>query len=256
MIVGNARDIKAISHKKTDSVDAAWITKLALHELIPASRIPDRETRDLRSLIRLRTFLVGKRTDLKNQVHHILAPGLFRLSTAFCDIFGKSGMLILTGVIDGKPVEEILATLPVRTRKRSEEIRSVLGTPLPELAIVRMQCCLDLIKDLDHQIGILMQRIHQCAARQTRLLTSIPGIGYLAAVTLIAEIGNFTDFPSRDSLARWVGLVPTVNQSVEHFRMGAITKRGSRTARGSWSRSPRQQSEPDRHGSMRSLPEK
>ena len=59
----------------------------------------------------------------------------------------------------------------------------------------------------------------------------VPGIGYIAAVTLIAEIGNFTNFPSGDKLASWVGLVPTVNQSADHLRMGAITKRGSRTAR-------------------------
>ncbi|HOB17197.1 MAG TPA: transposase [Candidatus Methanoculleus thermohydrogenotrophicum] len=70
-IVGNARDIKAISHKKRDTIDAAWTARLALHDPIPASRVPDREIRDLRSLIRLRKFLVGKRTDLKNQVHQI-----------------------------------------------------------------------------------------------------------------------------------------------------------------------------------------
>jgi len=234
VIVGNARDIKAISHKKTDTIDAIWIAKLALHDLIPASRIPDPETRDLRSLIRLRKFLVEKRTDLKNQVHHILDSCLFRLSTVFSDIFGKSGMLILTGVTDGKSIAEILATLPVRTRKRSEEIQSILETTLPELAIIRMQCCLNLIKELDNQIETLMQRVHQCVARQTRLLrilTSVPGIGYIAAVTLIAEIGNFTNFSSGDKLASWVGLVPTVNQSADHLRMGAITKRGSRTAR-------------------------
>lgn len=181
VIVGNAWDIKAISHKKTDSANAAWIAKLALHDLIPASRIPDPETRGLRSLILLRKFLVEKRTDLKNQVHHILDSCLFRLSTVFSDTFGKSGMLIiLTGVTDGIPVEEILATLPVRTRKRSEEIQSILETTLPELAIVRMQCCLTLTKELDTQIETLMQRVHQCVARQTRLLrilTSVPGIG-------------------------------------------------------------------------------
>lgn len=76
-------------------------------------------------------------------------------------------MLILTGVTDGKPVEEILATLPVRTRKRSEESQSILETTLPELAIVRMQCCLTPIKELDTQIETLMQWVHQWVARQT-----------------------------------------------------------------------------------------
>jgi transposase len=157
VIVGNARDIKAISHKKTDKVDAAWIAKLALHDLIPASRVPEKERRDLRSLVRLRKFLVEKRTDLKNQVHHILDSCLFQLSNVFSDIFGTSGMLILTGITEGKTIEDILAALPTRTRKRSEEIRRVLETTLPESAIVRMQCCLNLIKEIDDQIEIILQ---------------------------------------------------------------------------------------------------
>ena len=234
MIVGNARDIKAISHKKTDKVDAAWIAKLALHDLIPASRVPEKERRDLRSLIRLRKFLVEKRTDLKNQVHHILDSSLFQLSNVFSDIFGTSGMFILTGITEGKTIEDILAALPARTRKRSQEIRRVLETTLPESAIVRMQCCLNLIKEIDDQIEIILQLVHRHVTGQTRLiriLTSVPGIGYLAAVTLIAEIGDFRDFTSGDKLASWAGLVPTVNQSADHLRMGAITRRGSRTLR-------------------------
>lgn len=234
VIVGNARDIMAISHKKTDKVDAAWIAKLALHDLIPASRVPEKERRDLRSLVRLRKFLVEKRTDLKNQVHHILDSCLFQLSKVFSDIFGTSGMLILTGITEEKTIEDILAALPARTRKRSEEIRTVLETTLPESAIVRMQCCLNLIKEIDDQIEIILQLVHRHVTRQTRLiriLTSVPGIGYLAAVTLIAEIGNFRDFTSGDKLASWAGLVPTVNQSADHLRMGAITRRGSRMLR-------------------------
>jgi len=234
VIVGNARDIKSISHKKTDKIDAAWIAKLALHDLIPPSRIPDKETRDLRSLIRLRKFLVEKRTDLKNQVHHILDSCLFRLSSVFTDIFGKSGSIILNGIGTGMTVEELLATLPTKTRKRSKEICTVLETTIPPLAIVRLHCCLALIRNLDDQIAIIMQMVNQCVKnhqRTIRILTSVPGIGYLAAVTLIAEIGTFNDFASGDKLASWVGLVPTVKQSADHLSMGSITKRGSRVAR-------------------------
>ncbi len=62
VIDGNAWDIKALSHKKTDKIDAAWIAKLALHDLIPASRVPDREQRDLRSLCHRRCKSVHLRT--------------------------------------------------------------------------------------------------------------------------------------------------------------------------------------------------
>ena len=163
-------------------------------------------------------------------MHHILDSSLFQLAK----VFGASGMAVLTGITEGKTVEEILNSLPKRTRKRSEEIRTVLEATLAETAIVRLQSCLDLIKEMDSQIAILIQLVHRCVAGQKRLiriLTSVPGIGYVAAVTLIAEIGNFTDFPSGDKLASWSGLVPTVHQSADHLRMGSITKRGSRTLR-------------------------
>ena len=259
MIVGNARDIKAISHKKTDTIDATWIAKLALHDLIPASRVPDQETRDLRSLIRLRKFLVEKRTDLKNQVHHILDSCLFQLAKVFSDIFGASGMVVLTGITEGKPVEEIIASLPKRTQKQGEEIRGVLETSLSETVIVRLQSCLALIKEMDSQIAILMQLVHRCVAGQKRLiriLTSVPGIGYLAAVTLIAEIGDFTDFSSGDKLAGWqASSRPCISRPTisgwERSPSGVPERFG-----GSVSRSLMQQSEPGRHGFMRSSPGK
>ena len=234
VIVGNARDIKAISHKKTDKVDSAWIAKLALHNLIPASRIPDKESRELRSLIRLRKTLVGKRTDIKNEIHYTLDSCLFRLSSVLTDIFGKSGMIILSGVTSGKPISEILADLPTRMQKHVEKITEVLETNLPQTAIIRIKCCLDLIKELDSQIGIIMQLVSQLVANkkhEIRILTSVPGVGYLAAVTLIAEIGDFKDFPSGDKLASWLGIVPKVYQSADHLKTGAITKRGSKVAR-------------------------
>ena len=227
VIVGNARDIKSISHKKTDKIDAARIAKLALHDLIPPSRIPDKEIRDLRSLIRLRKFLVEKRTDLKNQVHHILDSCLFRLSSVFTDIFGKSGWIILNGIGTGMTVEELLATLPTKTRKRSKEICTVLETTIPPLVIVLLHCCLDLIRNLDDQIAVIMQMVNQCVKnhqRTIRILTSVPGIGYLAAVMLIPKIGTFNDFASGDKLASWVSLVSIVNQSADHLSMGSITK--------------------------------
>ena len=58
-----------------------------------------------------------------------------------------------------------------------------------------------------------------------------PEIGNIAAVTLLAEIGNFSDFPSGDKLASWLGLVPNVYQSADKLRTGSITKRGSDHAR-------------------------
>ena len=63
------------------------------------------------------------------------------------------------------------------------------------------------------------------------ILMSMPGIGELSAATLIAEINDFSDFPSGDKLASWLGIVPNVHQSADKYYSGRITKRGSKVAR-------------------------
>jgi transposase len=60
------------------------------------------------------------------------------------------------------------------------------------------------------------------------LLMSIPGVGKLTAVTVLAEIGDINRFDSIDKLVAYVGLDPRVRQSgTSLHRNTSITKRGS-----------------------------
>ena len=43
-----------------------------------------------------------------------------------------------------------------------------------------------------------------------KIIMSVPGIGFIAAVTILAEIGNFMDFKKAEQLEAWAGLVPSV----------------------------------------------
>ena len=56
VIVGNAHDIKVLSHKKTDKIDSEIIALLALKGMIEPSRVFSRHHRDFRKLVRLRHF--------------------------------------------------------------------------------------------------------------------------------------------------------------------------------------------------------
>jgi len=64
-----------------------------------------------------------------------------------------------------------------------------------------------------------------------RIARSIPGIGCTAAVTILAELGDYRDFNSPDALASWAGMVPSVYQSANKLRTGSITKHGSKHLR-------------------------
>jgi transposase len=106
--VGNAWDMKAFTHKKTDKIDSEVIAQLALNNMIQASRVFPKNQREFRSYVRLRITLVQKRTDLKNEAHAILAPEMFNLKDVLTDIFGKNGRIILSGISSSKTVDQIM----------------------------------------------------------------------------------------------------------------------------------------------------
>ena len=235
VIVGNARDMKALTHKKTDKIDSEFIAQLAMNNMIKASRVFPKDHRAFRSYIRLRLTLVRKRTDLKNEAHSILAPEMFNLKDVLTDIFGKSGRAILSGISSGKNIDQIIESLSPNVRKKSAQIREILDREISQSAAIRLQMCLNLIKHLDDEIEILEREIfnyvYQKHKREMEILMSVPGIGEIGAATLIAEIGDFSDFSSGDKLASWLGVVPNVYQSADKFYNGRITKRGSNEAR-------------------------
>lgn len=60
---------------------------------------------------------------------------------------------------------------------------------------------------------------------------SVPGIGYIGATTLLAEVGDIRDIPSPNKLAKWAGITPRVYQSVDKLHTGSITKQGPKHLR-------------------------
>jgi transposase len=235
VIVGNARDMKALSHKKTDKIDSEFIALITLKGMIHPSRIFPAEHREFRSTVRLRHKIIQKRTSIKNEIHHIFDSELFRLSTVLTDIFGKSGVLIMNGILNDIAVDDILSLLPSSVLKKEETLREVLDTTLSEGALDRLRSCLKVIKVLNEEIANLTRLSRNYAltkfSREFEILKSVPGVGDIVAITLLAEIGDVHDFSSGDKLASWLGIVPRVYQSADKLHTGSITKRGSKMAR-------------------------
>jgi transposase len=126
VIIGNARDMKAFTYKKTDKIDSEVIAQLALNKMIQSSRVFPKDHREFRSYVRLRHKFIQKRTDLKNEAHAILAPEMFNLNDVLADIFGKNGRIILSGISSGKTIDEIIGSLTPNVRKKSVQIREIL----------------------------------------------------------------------------------------------------------------------------------
>jgi transposase len=185
VIVGNARDMKAFTHKKTDKIDSEVIAQLALNKMIQASKVFPKDHREFRSYVRLRHKLVQKRTDIINETHAILAPEMFNLNDVLADIFGKNGISILSGITSGKRTDQIIKSLSPNVRKKGILTRGILDREISQSTAVRLQVCLNLIKHLDDEVKSLEREIFNYAygkhKREMEILMSVPRIGELGA---------------------------------------------------------------------------
>lgn len=234
IIVANSYHIKWIPGKKTDTIDSEWIAELALNDLISPSRILPKDKRDLRALTRLREKLVNERTDHKNRVNKVLDSACIRLSSFLTDIFGKAGLTILNGLLRGIPHEEIIQKLPKRLKGRAEAIAEAVQIQLSEYQLIQIQTSVTMIELLTGKIKELEQIILnelKKDQRKLQILMSIPGIGYVGATTILAEIGNVNDFSTPEKLTKWAGITPRVYQSADKLYTGSITKQGSKHLR-------------------------
>ena len=60
---------------------------------------------------------------------------------------------------------------------------------------------------------------------------TIPGVAELLGLTLAAEIGDVSRFPSAGKLVGYSGLTPTIKQSGQSSRTGRLSKAGPNTLR-------------------------
>lgn len=230
-ILANAYQIKHIPGRKTDTLDSEWIAELCLKNLISTSRIFPRDRRELRSLTRARESLIKVRTKIKNRISQELEAACIKLSSVLSDIFGKSGRHIIDGLLNGIDLEEILESIPSkRVRANREEIRGIVQANLSSSQIFLLRSHLNTIDALNKQIAEIESKISdQFSSRNEdlRIALSIPGMGFISACTILAEIGDFREFSSSNKLAAYCGLVPSVYQSAGKMINGHITKHGS-----------------------------
>jgi len=230
-ILANAYQIKHIPGRKTDSLDSEWIAELCLKNLITPSRIFAKDHRELRSLTRARESLIKVRTKIKNRVTHELEAACIKLSSVIADVFGKSGRHIVDGLLNGIDLEKILESIPSgRVRKNKEEIRGIIQANLSPSQIFLLRSHLNTIDAVTKQITEIDAKISdQISMRNEdmKIALSMPGMGFISASTILAEIGDFRDFSSANKLAAYCGLVPSVYQSAGKLINGHITKHGS-----------------------------
>ena len=201
VLIADAAKVKGLAPLacKTDKIDARVLAVLSERDLVPEIWLPDPRVRRERELARFRMHLVKHRSMLKHRIH----ATLITFGHAVSDLFGVAG-------------RELLERLQV---------------PQPWRGTV--DASLELIGDLDGQIDQINQELRSSGADHpyVPLLLTVPGIGWVPAFTIAAEIGDITRFASAKKLCGHTGLCPRVNQSGDRDRRGPLTKQGPKYLR-------------------------
>lgn len=190
---------------KTDKIDAGVLAWLSQMDALPRSWLPDEAVEELREMTRHRAVLVRLRTRARNCINAVLVRrGICR---PLGDIFGRRGLQWLAEV----ELDEVMRW----------EVDHWLG----------------LIDAYDKKIKEVEKRLYQDYAQReiwrvaVSLLETMPGVGKLTALTILAELGDYRRFPRRSAVSCFAGLVPVSKRSDKSCRYGHITKRGSTALR-------------------------
>ena len=186
----------------TDKKAALILAQLHAAGLLPPVWVPPAEVRHLRALIAQRWKMVRLGTQAKNRLQSVLHK--YHLEP------------------------------PPKRDPYTPQMRSWWeGLPLEPLEQFRLQSDLDTVAFVQQQKARLENCLAQQAAQDDRvpLLTQIPGIGFINAMTILAAIGEIGRFPSANHLVGYAGLGTKVHDSGQMQWRGRITKMGRRDLR-------------------------
>ena len=216
--MAHPRALKAIttSETKTDRNDARALAHLVRLDYFPRAYLPSEEVERLRNLVRMRGEQVDKFRRTKQQLRALLVGHHLNHEAAkYDDLFGVQALRWLKRVEIPEPIE-----------------RQRMALLLEEGALYQ------------RQVEVLTDELAKVGADQEagRLLQSVPGIDYVLALTILAEVGEVKRFPNRKKFAAYAGLVPKNRDSGE--KVGVHTKLQHGSPRLKWAFSVAVQSLP------------
>ncbi|KMY65622.1 hypothetical protein AAU61_21160 [Desulfocarbo indianensis] len=201
--MSNPLKTKAIASAKikNDKLDAQMLAHLLRAGLVAEVYVSDLETRKLKELLRHRSKLVRDAARFKVRIRNLLAHHNVKLPAS--DLAKGKGRAAL------------------------EKVR------LPDYQQSQLETNLTLLDYLVFEVDTLNRTVQRRAKedQQAQLLMSIPGVGPVVALTILAEVGDISRFSSHRKLASYAGLIPRLHASGGIERHGRITKQGSKWLR-------------------------
>lgn len=121
-ILVDAKSVKNVPGRKTDTLDCQWIQTLYSNGLLRAAFRPPRDKLKLRGFVRHRMNLVKNKQYALNRIEKGLQLMNIKLSTAVSEIGGVTGMRIIRAIVKGERDPVKLARLRNTSCKKAEEV--------------------------------------------------------------------------------------------------------------------------------------
>lgn len=200
--LGHPKKMRVIteSQTKNDPKDAELIARLAYSEFLPKAHVSLQDTRQLRSLLRFRHFLVNERRSIRNQVQILIDRNLWpcQRPKSFKNLFCQRGVKWLQDL-----------SLPQRERFILDQ-------------------CLEIYQALSRKIKDLEAFINTQAYDLAGLayLRSVPGFQKSNVNTYIVllETDCIERFRKARHFAHYAGLIPSEHSSGDKHRTGRLVK--------------------------------
>lgn len=229
LILANAAHVRNVPGRKTDINDAMWLADLLAHGLVRASFVPDLDTAQMRTLTRTRKQLVREQAQHVQRIQKVLEDANIKLSSVASDIVGLTGRRILDALLAGTTDPDVLLTIAGNRLKAGkdrlrEALRGHFGLHHGFMIQMHLRVYDELqraINEIDDEIGRSLPEHREAA----ELLTTMPGVGQVAAEVIVAEIGlDMSRFPTAGHLVSWAGLCPRADVSAGKRRSTRLKK--------------------------------
>lgn len=193
---------------KNNHIDSRGITKYLESEQLRSIRIPEGIYRELRHLVKIREIYTKNRKTEKQRIKALLLSQY--LYPSLKDPESKwSGNYI-------KDLKQISI---------SPALRSRLDMLLMDLEYAQIQIL------TIHKILKAFCKSQKDIKKYLSYLQSIPGIGFIAATSILGKVGNHGHLKNQRELAAFIGLVPCEYSTGDDINKGPITHLGDRTLR-------------------------
>ena len=256
-IISNSTTNFNIRKVHNDKMDSKKLALLGLKPDLKTSVVPSELVLNLRNLVREYYNLTDERSAYVNKLQGVLRTTFPQYLNVFSKITTQTSLALLDKYTSPKaflesPKEDIVNIIRITARfgltyasKKYNAIicaaqaATVFGYSTDSSnSLIRIY--IDFIRKFDSVIADLLNQMHELVnkyenetfVKQIHLIETIKGAGFLTAVALMCEIGDFSVFKKPKQLFAYFGLDPAVRDSGKFSGTNvSMSKRGSRLAR-------------------------